>query len=255
MDPRARAVRDCVLMPEQPGAQIQQAALFGHPSTHALAAVVSTVQRHAESLEDTQVENAVALVSAIASKADGSSECTDCFPEACACAENGLARLVSQLAALEGAALSISQRGQRGALEKLLCQAISSAATDPPLARATIGALRRAAGEESREGVETLGPLTHPAHPQLAQSKVTTPSHTQHKLQSPDPPLRARQCPGCCAAACQVSWACCAPPRRCSAPSTGLCGEQGRYCMAGQPKHICQLAGAGPRLKAALSLI
>ena len=176
MDPRARAVRDYVLMPEQPSAQIQQAALFGHPSTHALAAVVSTVQRHAESLEDTHVQNAVALVSAIASKADGSSECTDCFPEACACAENGLARLVSQLAALEGAALSISQRGQRGALEKLLCQAISSAATDPPLARATIGALRRAAGEESREGVETLGPQ---AHPQPTQSKLTTPSHTQ----------------------------------------------------------------------------
>ena len=158
MDPRAQTVRDYVLMHEQPGAHIQQAALFGHPSTHALAAVVSTVQRHAESLEDTHVANAVALVSAIAAKADGSSECADCFPEACACAENGLTRLVNQLAALEGAALSISQRGQRGALEKLLCQAISSAAADPPLARATIGALRRAAGEESREGVETLGP-------------------------------------------------------------------------------------------------
>ena len=175
-NPRARAVREYVLMPEQPGANMQQAALFGQPSSHALAAVVATIQQHAESLEDTHVVNAVALVSAIAAKADGSSECADCFPEACACAENGLARLVSQLAALEGAALSISQRGQRGALEKLLCQAISSAATDPPLARATMGALRRAAGEESREGVETLGPQ---AHPQPTQSKLTTPSHTQ----------------------------------------------------------------------------
>ena len=155
--PRARAVRAYVLMSEQPGTNSQQAALLGHPSTHALAAVVSTVQCQAERLEATHVANAVALFSAIASKADGS-ECTDCFPEACACAENGLTRLVSQLAALEGAALSISQRGQRGALEKLLCQAISSAAADPPLARATIGALRRAAGEESLEGVETLGP-------------------------------------------------------------------------------------------------
>ena len=162
MDPRARAVREYVLMPEQPGAHMQQAALFGQPSAHALAAVVATIQQHAESLEDTHVVNAVALVSAIAAKADGSSECADCFPEACACAETGLARLVGQLAALEGAALSISQRGQRGALEKLLCQAISSAATDPPLARATIGALRRAAGEESREGVETLGLRTQP---------------------------------------------------------------------------------------------
>ena len=162
-NPRARAVREYVLMPEQPGAHMQQAALFGQPSAHALAAVVATIQQHAESLEDTHVVNAVALVSAIAAKADGSSECADCFPEACACAETGLARLVGQLAALEGAALSISQRGQRGALEKLLCQAISSAATDPPLARATIGALRRAAGEESREGVETLG-LRRPSH-------------------------------------------------------------------------------------------
>ena len=161
-NPRARAVREYVLMPEQPGAHMQQAALFGQPSAHALAAVVATIQQHAESLEDTHVVNAVALVSAIAAKADGSSECADCFPEACACAETGLARLVGQLAALEGAALSISQRGQRGALEKLLCQAISSAATDPPLARATIGALRRAAGEESREGVETLGLRTQP---------------------------------------------------------------------------------------------
>ena len=65
MDPRARAVREYVLMPEQPGAHMQQAALFGQPSAHALAAVVATIQQHAESLEDTHVVNAVALVSAI----------------------------------------------------------------------------------------------------------------------------------------------------------------------------------------------
>ena len=143
-------------MSEQPGSP--QAALFGQSSTHALAAAISTVQRHAESLEETHVANAVALLSAITTKADGASECTECFPEACTCAEHGLTRLVSRLAALEGAALSISQRGQRGALEKLLCQAISSAAADPPLASATLGALRRAVGEESCEGVETLVP-------------------------------------------------------------------------------------------------
>ena len=214
--PRARAVREYVLMPEQPGAHMQQAALFGQPSSHALAAVVATIQQHAESLEDTHVVNAVALVSAIAAKADGSSECADCFPEACACAETGLARLVGQLAALEGAALSISQRGQRGALEKLLCQAISSAATDPPLARATIGALRRAAGEESREGVETLGLRTQPhtVDPHPIQPKSTTPnlrsqSRTQPSYrvatESSQAPPRARQCPGYCAAACQAS--------------------------------------------------
>lgn len=235
--PRARAVREYVLMPEQPGAHMQQAALFGQPSSHALAAVVATIQQHAESLEDTHVVNAVALVSAIAAKADGSSECADCFPEACACAETGLARLVGQLAALEGAALSISQRGQRGALEKLLCQAISSAATDPPLARATIGALRRAAGEESREGVETLGWRTQPhtVDPHPIQPKSTTPNlQSQSRTQQPScrefpkPPPRARQCPGCCAAACQASSACCAPARRCSAPSKPICGKQGR---------------------------
>jgi len=211
--PRARAVREYVLMPEQPGAHMQQAALFGHPYAHALAAVVATIQQHAESLEDKHVVNAVALVSAIAAKADGSSECADCFPEACACAEHGLARLVGQLAALEGAALSISQRGQRGALEKLLCQAISSAATDPPLARATIGALRRAAGEESREGVETLGLRTQPRtarthsppSPNLRPEMYDPNPAPSQAAESSQPPPRARQCPGCCAAACQAS--------------------------------------------------
>ena len=259
-NPRARAVREYVLMPEQPGAHMQQAALFGQPSAHALAAVVATIQQHAESLEDTHVVNAVALVSAIAAKADGSSECADCFPEACACAETGLARLVGQLAALEGAALSISQRGQRGALEKLLCQAISSAATDPPLARATIGALRRAAGEESREGVETLGLRTqphiqthiephtvdpHPIQPESTTPNLRSQSRTQPSYrvaaESSQAPPRARQCPGCCAAACQASSACCEPARRCSAPSEPTCGKQGRqYAVPGQPKRICR---------------
>ena len=139
MQPRQRAVSDFVL---SDGTAAAASAVFGQTSTQAIAATVATVQHHAHSLSAAHISNAVSLVSCLSAKGNA---CPECFPESCACAQNGLTTLLNRLAALEGAALSISQRSQREALEKLLCQAIASAAADPPLARATIGALQRAA--------------------------------------------------------------------------------------------------------------
>ena len=151
--PRERAVRTYIMADEhhEPGGNAITSTLFGQTSSQAVAVVVQTVQIHSDGLGEAHVGNAVGLLSAISSKAG---VCTECFPESCSCVQNGLSDLMSRLAALEGTPLSISQRGQREALEKLLSRAIGSAAGDQSLARATIGAL----GRVSSEGCETLVP-------------------------------------------------------------------------------------------------
>ena len=152
LGPREHAVRTFI-MTDEPHATSNAiaATLFGQTSSQAVAAVVLTVQLHSDGLGEAHLDNAVALLSAISSKAG---VCTECFPESCSCVKDGLGDLTTRLAALEGTPLSISQRGQREALEKLLSRAIGAAAGDQPLACATIGALERV----SSEGCETLVP-------------------------------------------------------------------------------------------------
>ena len=150
---REEAVRNYIMAdePHATSGHAVNSTLFGQTPSQAVAAVVLTVQLYSDGLGDAHVGNAVTLLSAIS---EHRGVCTECFPESCSCAHNGLSDLISRLAALEGTPLSISQRGQREVLEKLLSCAIGTAAADKPLARATIGALERIGSE----GCETLVP-------------------------------------------------------------------------------------------------
>ena len=149
---RAAAVRDYIMRDEQGGPNQISAVLFGQTATQAIAASVATVQLHTSNLSESHLQNAVALFSTLSTRADG---CHECFPDDCSCVQDRLTDLLARLAALEEVTLSISQRAQRGALEKLLQCAVSNAADDPPLARAIIGALQRAL-RHGAAGHETL---------------------------------------------------------------------------------------------------